>query len=223
MKGLCFLISVFLLASCATLPAIQEPSSAHVKEPILCPFPFLQEKTRFIHTIDVQAAGQTKAVMIGVTVADPASRMFSCAIMSTEGMVVFEAVAGSEGVKVIRALPPFDKPDFARNMMDDMELIFLEPAGELVEKGVFVSGDVVCRRQKKQGEWVDVVAGHDGRIQIRRYSKCGALQRTVFLNGHSRDAYQTIELQSAGWMSYGLTMTLIESDVVRDKSPMQKP
>ena len=91
MKGLCFLISVFLLASCATLPAIQEPSADQTKKPVTCPSPFILEKTRFIHTIDVQAAGQTKAVMIGVTVADPVSRTFSCAIMSTEGMVVFEA------------------------------------------------------------------------------------------------------------------------------------
>lgn len=222
MKGLCFLISVFLLASCATLPAIQEPSADQAKKPVNCPSPFLLEKTRFIHTVDVQAAGQTKAVMIGVTVADPVRRTFSCAIMSTEGMVVFEAVSENEGVKVIRALPPFDKPDFARNMMDDMELIFLEPAGELVEKGVFVSGDVVCRMRKEQGGWIDVMAGHDGRIQIRRYSEYGTLMRTVLLNGHSSNAYKTIELQSAGWMSYGLTMTLIESEVVRDKPPMQK-
>jgi hypothetical protein len=222
MKGLCFLISVFLLASCATLPAIQEPSADQAKKPVICPSPFLLEKTRFIHTVDVQAAGQTKAVMIGVTVADPGSRTFSCAIMSTEGMVVFEAVSENEGVKVIRALPPFDKPDFARNMMDDMELIFLEPGGEFVGKGVFAGGEVVCRRRHQRGGWVDVMEGSDGRLQIRRYSKCGALQRTVFLNGNSPDAYKTIELQSAGWMSYGLTMTLIESEVVRDKPPMQK-
>lgn len=222
MKGFFFLISAFLLASCATLPAIQEPSADQTKKPVTCPSPFILEKTRFIHTIDVQAAGQTKAVMIGVTVADPASRMFSCAIMSTEGMVVFEAVAGSEGVKVIRALPPFDAPDFARNMMDDMELIFLEPAGELVEKGVFVSGDVVCRRRQEQGGWVDVVAGHDGRVQIRRYSECGALKRTVNMDGNSRDAYKTIELRSAGWLGYSLMMTLIESEMVRDMPPVQK-
>ena len=57
MKGLCFLISVFLLASCATLPAIQEPSADQTKKPVTCPSPFILEKTRFIHTIDVQAAG----------------------------------------------------------------------------------------------------------------------------------------------------------------------
>lgn len=222
MKGLFFLISVFLLASCAALPAIQEPTAGQTKKPVTCPSPFLMEKTRFIHAIDVQAAGKTKTVMIGVTVADPAGRTFSCAIMSTEGMVVFEAVSGHEGVNVIRALPPFDAPDFARNMMDDMELIFLEPAGVLAGKGVFAGGEVVCRRRQEHGGWVDVVAGHDGRIQIRRYSKCGALERTVRLNSNSRDAYKTIELQSAGLMSYSLMMNLIESEVVRDIPPVQK-
>ena len=222
MKGFFFLISAFLLASCATLPAIQEPSADQTKKPVTCPSPFILEKTRFIHTIDVQAAGQTKAVMIGVTVADPVSRTFSCAIMSTEGMVVFEAVSGHEGVKVIRALPPFDAPDFARNMMEDMELIFLAPAGVLAGKGVLTGGEVVCRRRQEQGGWVDVVAGHDGRVQIRRYSECGALKRTVNMDGNSRDAYKTIELRSAGWLGYSLMMTLIESEMVRDMPPVQK-
>ncbi|MEN6509877.1 MAG: hypothetical protein ABFD63_14035 [Smithella sp.] len=222
MKGLFFLISAFLLASCASLPAIQEPTADQAKRPVTCPSPFLTEKTRFIHAIDVQTAGKTKTVMIGVTVADPAGRTFSCAIMSTEGMVVFEAVSGNEGVNVIRALPPFDAPDFARNMLDDMELIFLEPAGVLAVKGVFAGGEVVCRRHKDQGGWIDVVAGHDGRIQIRRYSECGALKRTVNLNGNSPDVYKTIELQSAGLRGYSLMMTLIESEVVRDIPAAQK-
>ncbi|PKN81630.1 MAG: hypothetical protein CVU51_13940 [Deltaproteobacteria bacterium HGW-Deltaproteobacteria-1] len=222
MKSLSFLISAFLLSSCAALPAIQEPSADQTKKPITCPSPFLTEKTRFIHAIDVQTAGKTKTVMIGVTVADPARRTFSCAIMSTEGMVVFEAVSGNEGVNVIRALPPFDAPDFARNMMDDMELIFLEPAGVLAGKGVFAGGEVVCRRRKDQDGWIDVVAGHDGRTQIRRYSECGALERTVNLNGNSPDAYKTIELQSAGLMGYSLMMTLIESEVVKDIPATQK-
>jgi hypothetical protein len=222
MKGLFFLIGVFLFASCAALPAIQEPPAGQTKGPISCPSPFLTEKTRFIHAIDVQTAGKTKTVMIGVTVADPAGRTFSCAIMSTEGMVVFEAVSGNEGINVTRALPPFDEPDFARNMMDDMELIFLEPAGVLAGKGVFAGGEVVCRRRQERGGWIDVVAGQDGRTQIRRYSECGALKRTVNLNGNSRDAYKTIELQSAGLMGYRLMMTLIESEVVTDRPPVQK-
>ncbi|MBP1709977.1 MAG: hypothetical protein H6Q49_179 [Deltaproteobacteria bacterium] len=222
MKGLFFLMSAFLLTSCAALPTIQEPTAGQAKKSVACPSPFLTEKTRFIHAIDVQAAGKTKTVMIGVTVADPATRTFSCAIMSTEGMAVFEAVSGKEGVNVTRALPPFDAPDFARNMMDDMELIFLEPAGVVAGKGVFAGGEFVCRRRQERGGWVDVVAGHEGRIQIRRYSECGALERTVNLNGNSRDAYKTIELQSAGLMGYSLMMTLIESEVVRDIPAAQK-
>jgi hypothetical protein len=103
-----------------------------------------------------------------------------------------------------------------------MELIFLVPEGELAGKGVFAGGEVVCRRRQEQGGWVDVVEGPDGRIQILRYSKCGTLQRTVHLDGNSRDAYKTIELQSAGLIGYSLMMTLIESEAVRDMPPVKK-
>jgi len=222
MKGLFFLLGTFLLVSCAVLPAIHEPSSERAGKSITCPSPFLLEKTRLIHAIEVRMAGKPKTALIGVTLVDPVSRTFSCAMMSTEGMVLFEASSGSDGVKVVRALPPFDTTAFANNMMDDIELIFLTPVGLLTRKGVFTEGETVCRRHKEQGGWVDVLAGRDGHIQIRRYSEFGALQRTVKLDGNARNAYAVIELQAIDFVNYTLIMTLIESEVVGDIPAAQK-
>ena len=81
---------------------------------IMCPSPFLTEKIRLIHAIEVRAAGQVQTVMIGVTMTDPVTRTISCALMSAEGMALFEAASGPDGLKVSRALPPFDAADFAR-------------------------------------------------------------------------------------------------------------
>ncbi len=217
MKGLVLLIGSFLLVSCAALPAIHPPPSVSSGKTIACPSPFLPEKTRLIHAIEVRAAGKIQTVMIGVTLLDPATRTISCALMSPEGMALFEATAGPGGLKIGRALPPLDSADFARNMMEDIELIFLAPPESLAQKGVFASGETVCRRHKESGGWIDVLEGPHRRIQIRRYSESGSLQRRVILDGKSANAYSAIELQST---TYTLMMTLIESETIKDEPRM---
>jgi len=45
-----------------------------------------------------------QSVIIGVTLADPSTRFVSCAIITAEGMVLFEAESGQDTLKVNRAL-----------------------------------------------------------------------------------------------------------------------
>jgi len=217
MKGLFCLISSFLLISCAALPAIRPPSGTG-GEAFSCPSPFVAEKTRFIHSVEARLAGETRAVMIGVTLADPATRTLSSAIMSTEGMVLFDAGRGPQGLTVDRALPPFDAADFARNMLDDIELIFLAPRGAPGEKGFFAEGNPVCRWHETEGGWIDVARGREGRIYIRRYSGGGHLKRSVLLSASATSPYATIELRASEMVQYTLVMTLIESETARDES-----
>ncbi|KAF0157228.1 MAG: Uncharacterized protein FD159_1498 [Syntrophaceae bacterium] len=221
MKGLLLLIGSFLLVSCAALPLVRPPTGSLGKT-FTCPSPFFTEKTRLIHAIEVRAAGKTQTVMIGVTITDPVTRSISCALMSAEGMVIFEAAAGPDGLKISRALPPFDSGDFARNMMDDIDLIFLAPQEALAQQGVLAAGERVCRRHKKQGGWIDVSEGRDGRIQIRRYSEGGSLKRSVTLTGRPFNPYSTIELHASELVSYTLMMTLIESEAVQDEPQLME-
>lgn len=220
MKGFIFLIGSFLLISCAALPAIR-PVPNLAEKNIICPSPFLTGKIRLIHAIEVRAAGQVQTVMIGVTMMDPVTRTISCALMSAEGVALFEAVSGPDGLKVSRALPPFDAANFAQKMMDDIDLIFLAPRGTLTEKGIFATGETVCRRHKELGGWIDVWQGHDGTIHICRYSEGGRLQRSVTLAGGLANPYSTINFQASERVDYSLMMTLIESEAVRDE-PQRK-
>ena len=217
MKGFLFLIGSLLLVSCAALPAIR-PVPNLAEKNIICPSPFFTGKIRLIHAIEVRAVGQMQTVMIGVTMMDPVTRTISCALMSAEGVALFEAVSGPDGLKVSRALPPFDAADFAQKMMDDIDLIFLAPRGALTEKGIFATGETVCRRHKEPGGWIDVWQGHDGTIHICRYSEDGRLQRSVTLAGGLANPYSTIDLQASERVDYSLMMTLIESEAVRDES-----
>lgn len=213
MKGLFFLIGSFLLMSCAVLPAILPPADSAGKI-FACPSPFLVEKTRLIHAIEVRAAGKTQTVMIGVTMIDPATRTISSALMSAEGMSLFEASSGPAGLQISRALPPLNAEDFAQNMISDIDLIFLAPRETIAQKGVLTSGEGVCRRHREEGGWIDVMSDSNSRIHIRRYTEGGSLERNVILAGNADSAYASIELQTT---QYTLIMTLIESESVKDE------
>jgi hypothetical protein len=216
-----FMIGALLLASCAALPVIQ-PDTGPGEKNILCPSPFLPEKTRLIHAIEVRAAGQAQTVIIGVTLADPVLRTLSCALMSTEGMAFFEAAADSSGLKVSRALPPFDAGDFASNMMNDIDLIFFAPKGALMQKGVLAQGNPVCRWHKERGGWIDVSKSRDGQIQIRRYAEDGGLKRSVLLDAKAASPYSGIELQASEMVNYTLLMTLIESETIKNEPQLHE-
>lgn len=217
MKGFVFLTGFFLLVSCAALPVIRP----HVDHKTTCPSPFLNEKTRLIHAIEAGVGGETRAVMIGVTVVDPVLQEISCAIVSPEGLSLFEARFDPRGMTVIRALPPFDAQDFASRMMEDMKLIFIAPRGEPRQKGVLASGEAVCRWHKDSGGWIDVLQNADGRVRILLYSDSGRLQRAVALIQTANHPYAAVDLDGLGVVEYKLTMRLIESETIKDRSPLE--
>lgn len=210
------LILPLLLASCSSLPEIR-PSPDAAGTRFACPSPFVARKTLFIHAIEAATAGETRAVMIGVTVADPASRTLSCALMSPEGMVLFEASRNPSGTQISRALPPFDEEEFARGLLDDIELIFFEPPEPVERAGLLDTGRFMCRRRLQGGGWLDVGKDRDGRVRIHRYSKGGTLRRSVALAGGA-NPYAAIELQASEGIGYSLSMTLVESETVLDEA-----
>jgi hypothetical protein len=207
MKKSFVLVCACFIVSCAALPALRP-----LDRPPACPSPFLTEKTRLIHAIEAGAGGKTRAVLIGITLADPTARTLSAAVLTPEGMALLEASFGPSGATIGRALSPFDSGELARRMMEDMALIFFAPAGEPVLRGVSAAGETVCRWRARPEGWVDVFQGRDGRIGIRRYSESGRLERTVTLAADAQSSYAAIELHASERVDYSLTMTLIESE-----------
>jgi hypothetical protein len=219
MKSMRLLIlTVLLLVSCRTLPAINSISPQLGSKVSVCPSPFLKEPYRLVHAIEVRMAGKTQGGIIGVTLIDPSTRFVSCAIMTAEGMVLFEAQAAPV-LKVIRALPPFDSADFAKNMFEDIKLIFLAPEGTITRKGILSDGADICRWQAKSGDLIDIIASLPEGIEINRYSTCGGLKRRVKLKHNAENFYQGIELTAKDTVNYSLVMTLIEAE--RTESELQ--
>jgi hypothetical protein len=214
MKGMPFLILTIFIFSCQTLPLINSPVSPADEKTLTCPSPFLKEKYRLVHAIETHMAGDTRSVIICVTLADPSTRFVSCAIMTAEGMVLFEAESGPGMLKINRALPPFDSVDFAKNMVEDIKLIFFAPEGKIQKKGNLPDGASACRYHEENGDWIDIIANKSEGTEIKRYSSAGILKRQIKFNKTAGNIYQSIELQANETFNYSLLMTLIESQPV---------
>ena len=217
MKGMPFLILTIFIFSCQTLPLINSPVSPADEKALTCPSPFLKEKYRLVHAIETRVAGKTQSAIIGVTLADPSTRFISCAIMTAEGMVLFEAESGPGMLKINRALPPFDSVDFAKNMIEDIKLIFFAPEGKIQKKGSLPDGASACRYHEENGDWIDVIANKSEGTEIKRYSSTGILKRHIKFNKTAGNIYQSIELQANEAFNYSLLMTLIEAEPVKSE------
>ncbi len=222
MKRISVLILTVFLLSCQTLPVINAPVIAVNENALTCPSPFLKQKFRLVHSIENRMFGETQSVIIGVTLADPYTRVISCAIMSAEGMVLFEAESGSDMLKVNRALPPFDSEGFAKNVVEDIKLIFFAPDGKLQVKGTLSDGATACRYRKENGDWIDVINDIVEGTAVKRYSANGVLKRYIKFNKAAGNIYQNIELQAYEIFNYSLLMNLIEAQPIEIKTPEAK-
>jgi hypothetical protein len=216
MKSLSLLMLTFFLFSCQTLPVINSPSLTEEKS-FTCPHPFLKEKYRLVHAIETRMTGNTQSAIIGVTVADPSTRFVSCAIITAEGMVLFEAESGQDGIKVNRALPPFDSEIFAKNMIEDIKLFFFTPEGKIRSRGSLPDGSTACRYLEENGDWIDVIENKSTGAEVKRYSSSDSLKRHVRFYKKTKNVYQRIELQAHEAFDYSLLMALIEAQPVKTK------
>jgi hypothetical protein len=137
--------------------------------------------------------------------------------MTVEGMVLFEAESGPGALRVNRALPPFDSINFAKNMIEDINLIFFAPEGKIQKKGNLPDGSTACRYHEENGDWIDVIIDKSEGIAIKRYTSDGILKRHVRFNKTAGNIYQSIELQANETFNYSLFMTLIEAEPVKNE------
>ncbi|KQC07053.1 MAG: hypothetical protein APR62_07040 [Smithella sp. SDB] len=222
MKCVSILILIIFILSCQTLPLINPSVFVINENASTCPFPFLEGKYRLIHSIENRMFGETQSVIIGVTLIDSSTRRVSCAIITAEGMVLFEAESGPDTLKVNRALPPFDSEDFAKNVIEDIKLIFFAPEGRLHEKGTLADSTMICRYQEENGDWIDVIDDKLKGIAVKRYSPNGILKRQIKFKKIAGDTYQNIELQAYETFNYSLLMNLIEAQKVEKNFPRAK-
>jgi hypothetical protein len=213
-KGHLFaMAAVLLVLSCARLPKILPVTGADPSEPAeVCGRIFPAGEWQLLHSIEADLPGGRRSVMMGLTVLSSRLRSNRSVIMSLEGFVVFDGEV-SQGLKVHRALPPFDSPGFAEGLMADIRLVFFQPEGS-AECGKLTDGSTVCRYKKPDGGFVDIVLRSTGTCESLRYDREQRLIRTVRVPADARTGDgmpQAIELTARGEQSYKLVMTLLEA------------
>jgi hypothetical protein len=210
------LTTAFLVASCTTgtkqllpdLPPMSGRSGIQGK----CTAMFPEGRWQFVHTIAFHMANGNAGTALGVVVL--AGGEVNCALMTVEGLTLFEArSAGGGDLQVMRAIPPFDNREFAAGLMRDIRTIFFQPAGE-GHYGRLPGNAPVCR-YIAAGQVTDILPREDGCWRLDTYSD---RVRTRSIRTRSCRTVDTavlpefLELVADGPAGYTLNMHLVSAE-----------
>jgi len=212
-------IILSLLVACAAEKQIDLPGlnpGQQIQGRPNCAAVFPQGKWQFVHSINFTVKNGTSTTVLGVT--SLTEKIINCALITVEGLTLFEAAYSKEnGLEIRRAIPPFDNPRFADGLMSDIQTIFLSPTAGDVQEGQITGALAVCRHTDDSGRIIDVLPEVDDCWQIKSYSSDMTLDRSVVGQSCRKKSSTLIpeylELNSYGQTGYTLKMTLIRADI----------
>lgn len=218
------LLCLLLCSACARLPAIHAPAdgSPGLYTPSDCVGIYPQGDWQFVHIIQAIPPDHQQYTMTGVVRMSSQKRTLHCVLLTLEGLVLFEARI-NETVSVLRALPPFDAPGFARGLVDDLMLIFLPPENPPEIWGKMKDGVFACRFPEDSGGTRDVVLPAAGPWEVRRYSPRGGLKKTLKAEtDNNRSIPDHMILKTHGVLGYDLVLTLVEAEQLTPDPSIEK-
>jgi hypothetical protein len=205
------LLAACLAISCATLGHLQRDKCPPAKTPCLAVFP--HAAWRALHEIDVTAPFGKKTTLLGLTIGDPAARRLRAVLMTVEGLTLFDAVAGPEGVKIFRALPPFDAAAFSAGLLADVQAVFLPPPGALLEEGCLPDGRAACRFRTAAAGVAEIDDAPDGGRTLRIFCKGHRLIKEIDFAPPGKDGFSpTVAVKTRGALGYSLGLRLLEAE-----------
>jgi len=209
---------LFFLIACAAGPQARLPELTDADDgqrSDSCSTVFPQGKWQFTHAIDFVMGDRAGTPVIGVT--SLTENGIDCALITVEGLTLFEAAFLHNGsIDIKRAVPPFNGPDFAKGLIDDIRAIFRQPAGHM-RRGHLAGKTAVCRYiDERQGGVVDVLPDVDDCWQIKSYTSDLAINRSIVGRSCKKKGSSLVpdflELKTYGPTGYTLKMTLITAD-----------
>ena len=215
------LLSLLILA-CHSLPPLKPSDQVPGDMATVCDAAFPHHAWRMVHTITTDLPGQRKGVMLGVVSLSPATGTIACALLSIEGLRLFEA--RDDGTLTIRrALPPFDRPALAEGMMKDIRLLFFPPSGKPIATGILPPGSPGCRYALADG-FLDIIRTPKGTYILERYDRRQRMVRRAEINTCQPAGTEAnepvpcrIHLEAMGANAYRLDLELVEARPVLDK------
>ncbi len=213
------LLLLLLAAGCAVpppsppplAPAVATREGSHGQSPCLAVYPV--GAWQFTHRIDFSLAGGGSSSVIGVTVLKAGE--IRCALMTVEGFTLF-ALRHTDRTEILRAVPPFDRPGFARGLLADIRTIFCPPPYRGIQHGLLADGTPCCRLEGEDGRTTDILAGTGGRAwRIRTYDADHGLSREITAQGRllcgSYPVPRQLTLTAPGASGYTLHLTLVDA------------
>lgn len=217
MKSFVFAILFLTVFSCARHPPVIYPISDKTGDPLpQITDIYLSGSWQLVHTIYAETPDGKTNVMTGITIIKHHPLKIECVLMTLEGFVIFDGGFDKHPV-VNRAVPPFDKTEFAQGLIDDIRLIFTRPGGQLYQSGLLETKAPIYRFQNKDGRMMtDITFYPDHTWQITRYNN-HKLSRTVsvsFNDGAPEGPPfipDKIILTAHGLLGYRLSLNLVEA------------
>jgi hypothetical protein len=217
----CLLFILLFIAACAAdpqsrLPEMTAAEDRQGEDVCMDVFPQVNGgKWQFVHSIDFTMKDGAGTTVVGVTTLD--ENGIECALVTVEGLTLFEAAfSHDKSFEIRRAIPPFDNPEFAKGLINDIRAIFQPPAGTKMRTGHLAGAGSVCRYVKVDGAVVDVLPDIDGCLQIKNYNPNLILVRSIIGQSCRKIGASLIpdyiELKTFGRTGYTLKMTLISAD-----------
>lgn len=203
-------------AGCASLPRIN-PAAAAARSRLAarCSDLLPERPLRAVHAIAAELPFAGASSLLGVSLIDPAGQRLRAVLVSVEGLTLFDASAGPAGLRIHRAVPPLDDPDFGPGLVADVALLLLQPAGEPIAVGRREDGRGVCRFRGAAGGWVDLLpATAAAPARIERWGADRRLYRSAVLS-RQRDPHglaRRVELTAPGLAGYRLLLDLVEAE-----------
>jgi hypothetical protein len=212
----CRRIVLWCALAVALLPACAGPR--HLRNepinPAVCRLPFTSTSCRYVHALDAELPGGERMTVMGVSVIDPEADTVQAAIMTLEGLVLFDATASGGSMQVHRAVPPFDGQQFAEGLIQDVRFIFMCPAGAPTTTGRLDDGSSVCRYHDNFNMTVDVIV-HPGRgWEVEQFSAFGKKLRSLKIDALKNGIPGMLEFEAFSPKPYALHMKLISAEPV---------
>jgi len=208
-------LSTFLLAaSCAHLPVLAPIDANHAQSVAeRCKQAYPAQPWRATHAIFATLPFGQNGGLIGVTAVG--TEGLHAVLLSPEGLSLFDGVQRSgatPGLVIHRAVPPFDRPDFAESLMADVGNAFLPPAGPPVAIGTYKTGATVCRWSPPDGETTDIELGEGGPRTIRTYRALHLTREILLVGTPTSGFYPLVVLRVRGSGGYELELRLVDRE-----------
>jgi hypothetical protein len=212
LSSLLFWLSWLSLAACAHLPVLRPVEAESAKDAgARCQQAFPAQPWHATHTIFASLPFGQNSGLIGATAAE--SGALHAVLVSPEGVTLFNGTQrGGAPLTIDRAVPPFDRPDFAASLMADVGNAYLSPTGSPTTVGTYVNGATVCRWSPPGGEITDVELTADGPRAIRTFRGVRLSREILLLGPSDKGFYPLVVLRVPGTGGYQLEMRLIEHE-----------